>query len=414
MHGSRLTLEHHLRRVYRAARERPLKPGHLGVIARDYARLPYLASRGTHKYTGLEAPARSTVEHLEETMRWLCRAQDVGNDRGVSTAYSFRHGWMASYPETTGYIVTTFFDYASLAGAEEYRRRALEMAEWLTAIQLENGAFQGGPVDKPPEPSVFNTGQILLGLARAHRETGDPRYLDAATRASDWLVSVQDDDGAWRRNAYNGIPHVYYTRVAWALLEVDAVAGVDRYAGAARAQLEWALGHQRSNGWFASNSFDGRARPFTHNIVYAAEGLLGAFKLLGDQRYRDSAAAVAEPLAWRFETEKFVAGDLDADWQSPSRYTCLTGNAQLAGLLLDLFEREGDARNLNTALKLNEYLKSTQSLTSRHGGIRGGLAGSDPVWGGYLTFSFPNWAAKFLADSLLEEERIMQGLGESG
>jgi hypothetical protein len=33
--------------------------------------------------------------------------------------------------------------------------------------------------------------------------------------------------------------------------------------------------------------------------------------------------------------------------------------------------------------------------------VRGGIAGSLPIWGDYSRFEYPNWAAKFFADALL-------------
>jgi hypothetical protein len=285
------------------------------------------------------------------------------------------------------------------------------MGEWLLSIQLADGAFQAGPIDKPPEPSVFNSGQILLGLVRAQRETDGPaaeRYLDAATRCGDWLLSVQDGDGAWRRFAYRAIPHVYYTRVAWAMVELHAITGEDRFRDGALRQLHWALERQNGNGWFRENSFDTASDPFTHTIVYAAEGLLGAGRLLDESELMEAAARVAAPLARKFEVEKFLPGHLGPDWKSDARYTCLTGDAQLSGLLSNLFMAGyGDERYLNTALKLNEYVKSTQALEGVPDFALGGVKGSDPVWGDYMAYSYPNWAAKFFADALLLEERAL-------
>ena len=50
--------------------------------------------------------------HLAEAEAWLCRAQDASGDGGVSYGYSLRGGWRPSYPETSGYIATTFFRLA--------------------------------------------------------------------------------------------------------------------------------------------------------------------------------------------------------------------------------------------------------------------------------------------------------------
>ena len=47
------------------------------------------------------------------------------------------------------------------------------------------------------------------------------------------------------------------------------------------------------------------------------------------------------------------------------------------------------------------YLKATQRITGTGGPEDGGVAGSYPIWGRYSRFEYPNWAAKFFADSLM-------------
>src|SRR5512138_3460019 len=52
----------------------------------------------------------STSDHLEATMAWLCRAQDATGVGAVSAFYDVRAGsWGPPYPETTGYIIPTFY-----------------------------------------------------------------------------------------------------------------------------------------------------------------------------------------------------------------------------------------------------------------------------------------------------------------
>jgi len=67
----------------------------------------------------------------------------------------------------------------------------------------------------------------------------------------------------------------------------------------------------------------------------------------------------------------------------------------------------GDTRFLNAALKLNDFVKASQNLNSLHSGVRGGVKGSQPISGQYTPFTYVNWGAKFLADSLMLEERVM-------
>jgi hypothetical protein len=43
-----------------------------------------------------------------------------------------------------------------------------------------------------------------------------------------------------------------------------------------------------------------------------------------------------------------------------------------------------------------------------HPAVRGGVKGSQPFGGGYTPYTYINWGAKFLADSLMLEERLMR------
>jgi len=73
-----------------------------------------------------------------------------------------------------------------------------------------------------------------------------------------------------------------------------------------------------------------------------------------------------------------------------------------------LFEMAGDVRFLNAALKLNDYVKACQSVHAAHPAVRGGVKGSQPFGGGYTPYTYVNWGAKFLADSLMLEERVLE------
>lgn len=359
--------------------------------------------------------------NLDAAIRWLCRAQDVCGGGGVSAGYSLIRGWHPPYPETTGYIIPTFYDYARLTRKKEIFERARRMADWEMEVQLPSGAVQGsvyrGPLRRR-RPVAFNTGQTILGLCRAFVETEDKRYLNAARRAGDWLIDAQSPDGAWRLNEpeVETQVHAYDSRTAWSLLEIHALTREDRFADAARLNLEWTLSQQRENGWFDNNAFfdsKGWNLPLTHTIAYVIEGLFEAWRLTGEGRYLSATRKTAERLLRIFELRRYMAGEFDQRWKSPATYSCLPGDAQIAGVWLKLFESEGDARFLNAALKLNDFVKASQNLRSLHPGARGGVKGSQPIFGQYTSFTYVNWGAKFLADSLMLEERVMAGVEQA-
>ena len=373
---------------------------------------------GLQDYFDLRTPARalqSNSIHLTGASDWICHAQDANADGGVAARYRFSHGWTASYPETTGYIIPTFFNYATFKHDNTYRQRALRMADWLLSVQQNNGAFPGHDVSKKSAPRVFNTGQALAGLVRAFRETGNDSYLQASIRAGDWLVSVQDANGAWTKFAYYERAHTYYTEVDWPLLELFTATQTPAYYEAAVKHLEWTLSHQQANGWIDKCGFRDDVAPFLHTIAYAMQGWLESGAILQPETpakniYVQAALRSAEALLHRYEIRGFMAGQFDRNWKGTVTYSCLTGNAQTAINWLRLYELTHDARFLNGALKLNDYIKSTQDLKSNNPGVRGGIKGSHPLWGRYISYSYPNWAAKFFIDALMLEDKLLREL----
>lgn len=77
-----------------------------------------------------------------------------------------------AYPETTGYIIPTFYRYAALTGDNDVRERARRMADWEIEIQHPSGGVLAGALGDSDQPTVFNTGQVLFGWVRAFEEEG--------------------------------------------------------------------------------------------------------------------------------------------------------------------------------------------------------------------------------------------------
>ena len=83
----------------------------------------WLLARRTSWASG-SVPVGSIEEHLRAAAEWLLRAQAATPDDGVAHSYDVRAGkWLASYPETTGYIIPTLYDYARHFDAPALRRR---------------------------------------------------------------------------------------------------------------------------------------------------------------------------------------------------------------------------------------------------------------------------------------------------
>jgi hypothetical protein len=47
------------------------------------------------------------------------------------------------------------------------------------------------------------------------------------------------------------------------------------------------------------------------------------------------------------------------------------------------------------------YVLGHQDVVTSDLNVRGAIKGSQPIWGGYATLSYPNWATKFFVDSVM-------------
>jgi uncharacterized protein YyaL (SSP411 family) len=343
--------------------------------------------------------------HIDEAIKWLSKAQDSTADDGVSEGYHLYHGWLPSYPETTGYIIETFFDYYHLTGDERARTRAIRMADWLVSVQNDDGSISDSYFKRK---MVFDTGQVIFGLVRCHQETGSSKYLVSAEKAGRWLLRVQEKDGTWRRYAVDEIPHTYYSRVAWSLLKLHSMIG-DRYCiDAAEKNIAWAIKQQNKDGWFNHASFNlkNHKRPFTHTIAYTMRGILEAGLYLKKDLYTDAVKKALDNFLGALPSEGRIPGTYGEKWEGDFSFSCLTGNAQLAIVLLRLFEIIKDQKYWDAANRINHYLKAKQELRIKDDNVYGAIPGSSPIWGKYIHFAYPNWAAKFFIDALILESKI--------
>ena len=343
-------------------------------------------------------------KHLSSAAQWLQRAAGTTPDDGVSYGYSIRGGWRPSYRETSGYIAVTFFDLAQRFGDTDLASLALRISNWLCEVQEPDGSI-ANPEYRPHEGIVFDTGQVLLGYVRAFRETGEPRFRDAAARAASWLASRLDEDGAWRRNTHLQTPHTYNTRVAWAMLECHQTAPDPAIEAAARKTLDWAL-CQEHDGYFRSCAFEPDVAPFTHTIAYAIRGFLESGRLLGEAKYQQTAVRAADAVLGHLRDDGWIPGQIDEDGQARARYCCLTGNCQLAIVWFKLYQATGSERYLEAARRSLGFVMQHQDLATSNLALRGAIKGSQPIWGRYAPLSYPNWATKFFIDAMLLWDEI--------
>jgi uncharacterized protein YyaL (SSP411 family) len=354
----------------------------------------------------LPSPHGVRDDALEAAIAWLRLSHDTTGRNGSSKGYSLVRGWLPAYPETTGYVIGTLLDHGDAGDLA----RAVEMGDWEIAVQLGDGGVMLGSVETRPIRSVvFNTGMVVHGWVDLYEHGLGERFLDAALRAGEFLERNMRADGTWAAECeYSGIPHTYNSRVAWAMLRLARVSGRESLRDAACRQLDWVIAQQRPSGWFDNCAFKPGGEPSTHGVAYTLRGLLEAYELVGESAYLDAALRASEALIRKLEVLGRLPATYDESWNPTSGYECVTGTVQLGGVWLRLFQITADGRYLNAGLKAVEQAARRQ-YRGRVAAARGALPGSFPVYGRYAPMQFPNWATKFLADSLMLRETCLEG-----
>lgn len=349
--------------------------------------------------------------HLDEAMGWLKRAQDAGTDRGVAYGVYFGDDFDVSYPETTGYVCQTFVDQYRLTGDRNLLDRAIAMGDWEISIQMANGAVMGGKYNTNPTPAVFNTGMVLLGWAALIVETGEERFRTAARRASDWLLSVQEEDGNWFAGNSNFALRestLYNVKAAWGLCEVGVALNDQRYIDAAVKNAEYCLSRQKPNGWLPDCCLSDPLAPLLHTLAYSMQGLMFIGKLTNREDLIKGAQLLADAQIRIMGPDGFLPGRQREDFSAAVEWCCLTGSAQTSIVWSELYLRTKDEKYRNAVRTVNRYLMAHHDIRNPDPRLRGGLAGSWPVWGDYGRLLILNWATKFLVDALTMEARILE------
>jgi uncharacterized protein YyaL (SSP411 family) len=354
------------------------------------------------------------------TLLWLKKSIDATGQKGSSAFYSRirlpLRGWDHAYPETTGYIIPTLFNYHSIFKEDWIYHYAIKCADWLCEIQYDSGAYPElyGQTGKA---SVFNTGQIIFGLVRAFEETNDRKYFIAFQKATHWLSDSLDENGLWKKGLYvsDFVPS-YNTRVIWAMLRANQHLKDDEIKKNAQKALTFYLNKIQPNCVVKDWSFAPNEPAFTHTIAYTIRGFLESALLLKDDSILQKATQLAEKLAEIWQVENRFAGTYDENWKGDYSFVCVTGNAQISIIFSRLFQvtKEEKWKTLGTDIITTPPFKwwDNSSFPTYHlkGGFarikpKGAIPGSVPFWGKYMHFKYPNWAAKFYLDAFLEVEK---------
>jgi SAM-dependent methyltransferase len=350
-------------------------------------------------------------KHILLAADWLLKAQKSTADNGYSRGFYLTKGWDKSYIETTGYIIPTLLKVSKYTNNDIYKKSALNAGEWLLNIQEDDGAYTD--IDHGIK-LVFDTGQVLYGLLALYntnflKKNKKIEYKQAIIRASNWLCEVQDEDGSWTKYGFNGIAHVYYSRVSAILYKVGLIFKTERFRYCATKHVEWVLSCQNKNGFFSQLNFSKNEPALLHSIIYVLEGLYDYYLSTKNETVLNSLLRNSEILKTiNVNRDLLLCSQYNENFECINEERCITGLAQWSNLALKLYQLTNDTNYLNCAIKTIYYLKSKQFKTNKN--LIGSLPGSVPFWGKYAPYSAINWGVKFFIDALLEYEKYKLSL----
>ena len=354
---------------------------------------------------------------INKSINWILKAQKITKSGGVSARYIpslFLGKWDGPYPETTGYIIRTFVEY--MQSEEKLKEKlyepTLNMGNWLLSLQNHEGWFPGGVIRDNKHkafPTVFNNGQIILGLNSLYKYTKNENYMKAALRCAKWLISVQEEDGSWVKYAYHNKARTYHSRVAWAIAEVGNLTGDQLLLRASQKFISWLVKNVKPNNlWPTKADFIDDNVSVLHTLAYTIRGFMETSHILELENCEKMSINMAAKLMKSFEIRRSLKGVL-YNWKPVCNYLCITGIFQTSIIFFRAYELSRDIRFANSGLKLLDLGKRYQVQS---GPNMGGFPGSFPTWGKYMPFSFPNWAVKFFLDAALQAHKIKTEIGK--
>lgn len=314
-----------------------------------------------------------------QSAEFLLRLQELGTDLGTEEAIqgAIPHGLSLPgfeirpqyYSFDSAMCLQGLLDLDAIQPSPRLRRAAQAIGDWLVQrMQRDDGAFLAMYDADSGEwhhtgDNFYDDGGCLhakhaIGLLRLGNVTGEERYVAAARRVCDWVLTLQDGDGAFRASErldhVVSHPHCYATE---GLLFAHYVLGTERYLEAARRAGEWLLKVQNRDG--------------SINMAYK-------------QRWWRMGRRVVEKLA-------------------PPRVTDAT--AQAARIWLIFHHLDGESRFLEASHRAGEFLRGMQWISPSDRNAYGGFCYSP---GHTMMFA---WCAMFGAAALhaLEDRRREDG-----
>jgi rhamnogalacturonyl hydrolase YesR len=323
----------------------------------------YAASLWVNAYQWTQEP--KYLQQAAAAAAFVSRLQRRQGEPGQGLLGAVAHGLTlpgnelrpAYYSFDNAMILQGLLDLYRVQPDPNWLDTARAIGDWLVDwMQLADGSFQAVRLDGdrftlPPTAAAFGDGGCLhakhaIGLLKLTLACGDEKYARSAERVCDWVLSIQDPDGAIQSNS-------------------------------------------------------SREKVVTHTHCYATEGLLAAAHTTGSLAYQTAAEKAGYWLLNSQNPDGSISIDYKQQWWKMGRRIIekwrpkkvSDATAQSIRIWMILYRQNADERLLNASRKAANFLNSLQARASGDANADGGFY----YWRGrHMLFA---WSAMFAAQA---------------
>lgn len=150
--------------------------------------------------------------NIDLAIKWFANSgiQNLGNETDMTgqNMHGSFNAWFDLetlkysyvYSEISGYGLSTLLYLYHVEKNQDYLEKAKLVGDWLVSVQDETGAFdtafymEGQTKQKSDAFHTFDCGMVFNGLANLYSVTKEEKYLLSARKAADWVINTQKPD----------------------------------------------------------------------------------------------------------------------------------------------------------------------------------------------------------------------------
>jgi len=266
-------------------------------------------------------------EFTQKICSWLTdtpimnKDQDAESLGGVHSGYQFKsQQYLPLTTPVTADCASLLIDRYRRTQDERMRAGAESALGYLMRLRCtDESSFAEHTLPDSMDATTFrksaryctaDNATVLAALCNWQFATKSDAYLDTAKKIADWVLKMQNLDGSFKAvydagtkmfvkmEGVTGDRCSIHIKAAIGLLKAFDLSGDERYKTGALKTLDWGRGIQKNSGLVPSSAEADHA--LTHTMCDAVEAFLFAAHFLKDDKCRDAALLAAE---WLLEAQ---------------------------------------------------------------------------------------------------------------